>query len=138
MKTTVSALWAAVIKAALQFVPLPYRWAVRLVADAFQQKAAAMGAAALEEPVEVSGIDSLKVVIQGIFDMLGDAVKGRPLISAAVRIVGKFVVENLTELVYDFLFNGGKSAAMGTAATGYQPASAEALTRELDAAVEAE
>lgn len=135
MKWTVSAVWAAVVQAALRFVPIPARWVVRLVQDLFAQKAASMPAGAMDESVTAAAPHELKDIVQAIFDRLAESLSGRPFVQAAVKALAAFVVNNLLDLVFDLLTTNGTRAAAGAVPMAYEPKNAESLCAELDAAV---
>jgi hypothetical protein len=130
VKVSVSVVWAAIVKAAMMFVPIPLRWVVRLVADLFAEQSKRMGAGALSEEVSAESHDALKAIIKGIFDTLADHLSDRPFMKKAVTLLGAFVVNNLVDLVFDLLFTKGETTAASGPAK-YNPADASALEGEL-------
>lgn len=135
MKFTAKQIWDACIAAALMFVPLPIRWAVRVVADQFTSKSKAMPAGALDQAFTLDAPAGLKEIVQALFDGLAEQLAGRPFLQAAVKAVGNFVVTYLLDLVFDLLTTKGVRASSGSVPMHYDPKAATALEEELNAAV---
>lgn len=135
MKFTAKQIWDACIAAALMFVPLGIRWAVRITADQFASKSKNLPAGALDQTAVADAPEGLKEIVQALFDGLAEQLDGRPFLQSAVRAVGNFVVKYLLDLVFDLLTTQGTRAKTGAVPMHYDPKGAESLEAELAAAV---
>lgn len=135
MKVSISQIWAALISVASGFVPLPFRWAVQLLNDLFTSHPANADGNALAAEAPLAAPSDLKAIIQSIFDSLNGFLSGRPFVAAVVKALEAFILNNLLDAIYDKLTNKGAAMAAGSVPMHYQPAKAEALCKELEAAV---
>lgn len=134
MNATIQQIISALLAVLGGFVPAPLRWAVALLADLFKQKAKELPPTASAEAVTADAPDGFKDIVHALFASVKELVSGRPFLLAVVNALEKFVVNNLLDAIFDKLTTGGVRMDAGAVPLHYQPANADALAAELEAA----